>query len=98
MILWKDFLLDDVLGAVLHDNRDLPMTRSSVMEDANTRVLIQETRREALPLQVTNTGCVRDLTQTSVRAQGFESNLETNTLSHRDVASEFADLRSREVG
>ena len=98
MILWKDFVLDDVLGALLNDCRDLHVTPSRVREDASTRALIQETRREAKPLQVTNTGCVRDLSRTQVQAPGSDSNLETNAFCHRDVGNEFADARSREVG
>lgn len=108
MIFWKDFILDDDgLGPLLSSElfigmntvrRDLHVTRSRVMEDARPRTLIQETRREAEPLHVTNTGCVRDMTWTQVQAPGADSNLETNVLSHMEVENGFAGTRLRGVG
>lgn len=98
MIFWKDFILDSVHGPLLTDCRDLHVTRSRVREDATQRALIQETRRESEPLQVTNTGCVRELSRTKVQAPGFESNLETNALSHMEVENENADAQLRGVG
>ncbi len=98
MIFWKDFILDDSLGPVLKDYRSLDASRSSVMDDASKKALIQETRREAEPLSATNTGCVRDTAWTKVQVQGLDSNLETNAATHRDVESDFAQLRPRGAG
>ncbi len=98
MIFWKDFILDDSLGPVLKDSRGLNANRSRIKEDASARALIQETRREAEPLSATNTGCVRDTAWTKVQVQGLDSNLEDNASSHRDVESEFAQLRPRGAG
>ena len=98
MILWKDFVLDNSLGPVLIDRRDLRVTRSRVMEDASPLALIQETRREFEPLHAANTGCVRDMTWTQVQAPGTESNLETNADSHTEVGSELAGMRPRGAG
>jgi hypothetical protein len=97
VILWKDFVLDDSLGPILVDRRDLGATRSRVREDASAVALIQETRREDEPLRETNTGCVRSASWTKVQAPGKDSDLETNAATHHmDVES--ASTRSRLQG
>jgi hypothetical protein len=108
VIFWKDFILDDAgLGPVLSPDlfldsvevrRDLRVTRSRVMEDASTRALIQETRRDAESFRNANTGCVRETTLTEVSDPDMESQLETNASSHTEVGSEFAGTRLRGAG
>lgn len=67
MILWKDFILDDVCGAVLSPEifagdqpvrRNVRVAKPSVMEGAK-KALNQETSQECEPAG-SNTGCVRD--------------------------------------
>ena len=102
MIAWKDFVFDDVMGAVLSpeifENDDLlkvsrkpRTTRTSNMDVADRVALIQETRHASEPKRNSNTGCVRP-------ADGLES-LETSQLNHRDVDVAGDDgLRRRGAG
>lgn len=103
MITWKDFVLDDVIGAVLSpeifESDDLlkvcrePRTnRTSVMDDADRVALIQETRHTSEPMRNSNTGCVRP-------ADGLES-LENSQHTHRDVsvAGSSPGFRQRGAG
>lgn len=69
MIYWKDFILDDVCGAIL-DCRDEHLGRPSVRDDA-MRAFNQETRQVNDATFASNTGCVR------AEVQG-ETNLESN--------------------
>ena len=51
MILWKDFVIDDVIGPYLVCSDEV---RSSlpVMEDGSTTSIIQETRQEIRPARM----------------------------------------------
>ncbi len=69
MIYWKDFILDDVCGAIL-DCRDGHLGQPSVKDDA-MRAFNQETRQVNDATFASNTGCVR------AEVQG-ETNLENN--------------------
>lgn len=102
MITWKDFILDDVIGAVLSPeifedenllkvSRKPRTTRTSDMDVADRVALIQETRHASEPKRNSNTGCVRP-------ADGLES-LETSQPTPRDGSVAGDDgLRRRGAG
>ncbi len=54
MILWKDFLLDDVCGPILVSCEGGGGSRS-IMDDANVEISIQETRQEHRPARMVGT-------------------------------------------
>ncbi len=103
MITWKDFVLDDVIGAVLSPEifesddllkvcREPRSNRTCDMDVADRVALIQETRHASEPKRNSNTGCVRP-------ADGLES-LEASQPTHRDVGvtSGQSGLRQRGAG
>lgn len=101
MITWKDFVLDDVIGAVLSPEifesddllkvcREPRSNRMSVMDDADRVALIQETRHASEPMRNSNTGCVRP-------ADGLES-LENSQHTSRDGSIPVGHDGSRQRG
>ncbi len=112
MILWKDFILDDVVGAVLSPEifagdeqvrRNRVAAKSSVM-DGVKKALNQETRQESEPA-TSNTGCVRSSTalngqsRTGVRDSG-RTDLDYSNATTRMDSGGFgsAQLRQRGMG
>ena len=83
MIFWKDFILDDELGASLMTDvnehhtscRSERLGTSSVMEDARDSKQIQETGQDTRPARMVGYSDLDSNTQTSMDAgPGFQAN------------------------